>query len=80
MDLDHDGCTPPAPLVASCLADGHALIGLSPIDINIAKQVNILASEMEVGITATSGPVLERAGDLAAILTNLESRDVEYLD
>ena len=33
-------------LVASCLADGHAVVGLSPIDINIAKQVNILVSEM----------------------------------
>lgn len=33
-------------LVASCLADGHAIIGLSPIDINIAKQINILISEM----------------------------------
>jgi acetyl-CoA decarbonylase/synthase complex subunit delta len=33
-------------LVAACHADGHALIGLSPIDINIAKQVNILISEM----------------------------------
>jgi acetyl-CoA decarbonylase/synthase, CODH/ACS complex subunit delta len=33
-------------LVASCLADGHTIIGLSPIDINIAKQVNILVSEM----------------------------------
>lgn len=33
-------------LVASCLADGHNLIALSPIDINIAKQINILVSEM----------------------------------
>jgi len=33
-------------LVASCLADEHSIIGLSPIDINIAKQVNILVSEM----------------------------------
>ena len=33
-------------LVASCLADGHTLVGLSPIDINIAKQINILVSEM----------------------------------
>jgi acetyl-CoA decarbonylase/synthase complex subunit delta len=33
-------------LVAACQADGHGLIGLSPIDINIAKQVNILVSEM----------------------------------
>jgi len=33
-------------LVASCMADGHSLIGFSPIDINIAKQLNILISEM----------------------------------
>ncbi|MBI2440869.1 MAG: acetyl-CoA decarbonylase/synthase complex subunit delta [Lentisphaerae bacterium] len=33
-------------LVASCIADGHSLIGLSPIDINIAKQINILVMEM----------------------------------
>ncbi|MFH1867334.1 MAG: CO dehydrogenase/acetyl-CoA synthase subunit delta [Candidatus Omnitrophota bacterium] len=33
-------------LAASCLADGHSIIGESPIDINIAKQVNILISEM----------------------------------
>ncbi len=33
-------------LTAACLADGHAIITLSPIDINIAKQVNILVSEM----------------------------------
>ena len=32
--------------MASCLADGHTIIGLSPIDINIAKQINILVSEM----------------------------------
>ena len=35
-------------LVVSCLADGHALITESPIDINIAKQVNILVSDMEL--------------------------------
>jgi acetyl-CoA decarbonylase/synthase complex subunit delta len=33
-------------LTASCLADGHNIIGLSPLDINIAKQVNILISDM----------------------------------
>ena len=33
-------------LTASCLADGHAIVGLSPLDINIAKQVNILISDM----------------------------------
>lgn len=35
-------------LVVSCLADGHALITESPIDINIAKQVNILVSDMDL--------------------------------
>ncbi len=34
-------------LTATCLADGHAIITLSPVDINIAKQVNILVSEMD---------------------------------
>ncbi|MBL7068681.1 MAG: acetyl-CoA decarbonylase/synthase complex subunit delta [Candidatus Omnitrophica bacterium] len=36
-------------LTASCLADGHNIIGESPIDINIAKQVNILISDMGLG-------------------------------
>jgi len=41
---------------------------------------NIIAHEMGVGIKSTSGPVLERAGDLAAILTNLQERDVLFID
>ncbi len=41
---------------------------------------NIIAHEMGVGIKTTSGPVLERAGDLAAILTNLQERDVLFID
>ena len=41
---------------------------------------NIIAHELGVGIKATSGPVLERAGDLAAILTNLQERDVLFID
>ncbi len=41
---------------------------------------NIIAHELGVGIKATSGPVLERAGDLAAILTNLQPRDVLFID
>src|SRR5210317_262038 len=40
----------------------------------------IMARELGVGFRTTSGPVLERAGDLAAILTNLESRDVLFID
>lgn len=41
---------------------------------------NILANELGAKIQFTSGPVLERAGDLAAILTNLEERDVLFID
>ena len=40
----------------------------------------IIAHELGVGIKSTSGPVLERAGDLAAILTNLQDRDVLFID
>ena len=40
----------------------------------------LISSEMNVNIKATSGPVLERPGDLAAILTNLSERDVLFID
>ncbi|RJX35529.1 MAG: Holliday junction branch migration DNA helicase RuvB [Desulfarculus sp.] len=55
------------------LLHGHPGLGKTTL-------AHILASELGVGITATSGPVLERAGDLAAILTNLEPRDVLFVD
>ena len=41
---------------------------------------NIIAHELGVGIKATSGPAIERPGDLAAILTNLQERDVLFID
>ncbi len=41
---------------------------------------NIIASELGVKMRQTSGPVLERAGDLAAVLTNLEAHDVLFID
>ncbi len=41
---------------------------------------NIIASEMGVNIKSTSGPVIEKAGDLAAVLTNLEPGDVLFID
>ncbi len=41
---------------------------------------HILANELGVGIKATSGPVIERQGDLAAILTNLEEREILFID
>lgn len=40
----------------------------------------IVANEMGVNIKSTSGPVLEKAGDLAALLTNLEPGDVLFID
>ena len=40
----------------------------------------IVAAEMDVGLRITSGPALERAGDLAAILTNLDDGDVLFID
>ena len=41
---------------------------------------HIIANEMGVNLRQTSGPVLERPGDLAALLTNLEPRDVLFID
>lgn len=41
---------------------------------------HILANELEVGIKVTSGPVLDKPGDLAGLLTNLEDRDVLFID
>ncbi len=41
---------------------------------------NIIANELEVGIKGTSGPVLDKPGDLAGLLTNLNERDVLFID
>ena len=41
---------------------------------------NILANELGVNIKITSGPVLDKPGDLAGLLTNLEERDVLFID
>ena len=41
---------------------------------------HIIAAELNVNLRQTSGPVIERPGDLAALLTNLESRDVLFID
>src|SRR5690606_12382658 len=41
---------------------------------------NIIANEMGVSMKSTSGPVLEKAGDLAALMTNLEPGDVLFID
>ena len=41
---------------------------------------NIIANELDVNIKTTSGPVLDKPGDLAGLLTNLEERDVLFID
>lgn len=57
----------------------HALF-YGPPGLGKTTLAYIIAAELQVNIRATSGPVLERAGDLAAILTNLEDRDVLFID
>ncbi|AIV05086.1 MULTISPECIES: Holliday junction branch migration DNA helicase RuvB [Vibrio] len=57
----------------------HLLI-FGPPGLGKTTLANIVANEMEVNIRTTSGPVLEKAGDLAALLTNLEENDVLFID
>jgi Holliday junction DNA helicase RuvB len=69
--------------VQAARARGEALdhvLFFGPPGLGKTTLAQIVAREMGVGFRATSGPVIQRAGDLAALLTNLQPRDVLFID
>ena len=70
-------------LIAAAKARGEALdhvLIYGPPGLGKTTLAGVIAHEMEVNIKRTSGPAIERAGDLAAILTNLHAGDILFID
>jgi Holliday junction DNA helicase RuvB len=69
--------------IRAAIARGEALdhvLFAGPPGLGKTTLAQIMAKELGVGFRATSGPVISKAGDLAALLTNLEERDVLFID
>src|SRR5579863_1548522 len=72
-----------AVFIAAARGRGEALDHVllhGPPGLGKTTLAQIVARELGVGFRATSGPVIQRAGDLAAILTNLQAKDVLFID
>src|SRR5437762_5924990 len=69
--------------IAAAKSRGEALdhvLFYGPPGLGKTTLAQIVARELGVGFRSTSGPVIQRAGDLAALLTNLQPRDVLFID
>ena len=81
--VGQEGARQPPGLHPAARGRGDALdhvLFAGPPGLGKTTLAQILSKELGVGFRATSGPVISKAGDLAALLTNLEERDVLFID